>query len=63
VFRTQALIDTVLEVGANRTLFSVDYPCESMHELAPWFDSAPISENDRIKIGRTNAAQLFGLDA
>jgi 2,3-dihydroxybenzoate decarboxylase len=62
VFRTQALIDTLLEVGADRTLFSVDYPYESMHELAPWFDTCPISENDRIKIGRTNAAKLFGIE-
>ncbi|MGF6884804.1 putative TIM-barrel fold metal-dependent hydrolase [Nocardia sp. GAS34] len=62
VFRTQALLDTLLEVGADRTLFSVDYPYESMYEIAPWFDSCPISENDRVKIGRTNAAKLFGLD-
>jgi 2,3-dihydroxybenzoate decarboxylase len=62
VFRTSTLLDTMLEVGADRVLFSVDYPYESMDELAPWFDTAPISENDRIKIGRTNSAKLFGLD-
>ena len=33
-----------------------------MDELARWFDTAPISENDRIKIGRTNSAKLFGID-
>lgn len=59
VFRTQALLDTMLEVGSDRVLFSVDYPYESMDELAPWFDECPISENDRLKIGRTNAEQLF----
>jgi 2,3-dihydroxybenzoate decarboxylase len=55
-------VDTLLKVGADRTLFSVDYPYESMYEIAPWFDSCPISEDGRVKIGRTNAAKLFGLD-
>ncbi|MEZ0053801.1 putative TIM-barrel fold metal-dependent hydrolase [Mycobacterium sp. MAA66] len=63
VFRTSTLLDTMLEVGADRVLFSVDYPYESMDEIAPWFDTVPISENDRIKIGRTTAANLFGLNA
>jgi predicted TIM-barrel fold metal-dependent hydrolase len=63
VFRTSTLLNTLLEVGADRVLFSVDYPYESMDELSPWFDTAPISENDRIKIGRTNSAKLFGLDS
>jgi gamma-resorcylate decarboxylase len=49
----------LLEVGSDRILFSVDYPYESMRELAPWFDSCPISENDRLKIGRRNAEKLF----
>ena len=61
VFRTQALLDSMLEVGADRILFSVDYPYESMKELAPWFDICPISENDRLKIGRANAQKLFKL--
>ena len=26
-----------------------------------WFDTADISEADRLKIGRTNAQKLFGL--
>jgi 2,3-dihydroxybenzoate decarboxylase len=62
-FRSQGLLNTILEVGTDRVLFSVDYPYESMRELAPWFDTCPISENDRLKIGRTNAAKLFKLRA
>jgi predicted TIM-barrel fold metal-dependent hydrolase len=58
-FRTQALINAILEVGSDRLLFSVDYPLEHMHEAVGWFDSASISETDRIKIGRTNASKLF----
>jgi predicted TIM-barrel fold metal-dependent hydrolase len=42
-------------------MFSADYPYESMDTAAQWFDNALISENDRIKIGRTNAARLFKL--
>ncbi|MEV1170450.1 amidohydrolase family protein [Nonomuraea sp. NPDC049784] len=61
VFRTQTLLDTLLEVGADRVLFSVDYPYESMDELSPWFDQCPISENDRVKIGRSNSEKLFRL--
>ena len=32
VFRTQALLNTLLEVGSGRILYSVDYPYESMRE-------------------------------
>ena len=41
--RTQALIDVLLEVGADRVLYSVDYPYEDMGEAADWFDRAAIS--------------------
>jgi gamma-resorcylate decarboxylase len=61
IFRDQSLIDTLLEVGADRVLFSADYPWESMEEAATWFDTAPVSEADRTKIGRTNAQRLLGL--
>jgi 2,3-dihydroxybenzoate decarboxylase len=60
-FRTQALIDTMLEVGTDRLLFSVDYPYETLPEQSDWFDAAPISEPDRQKIGRLNAARLLRL--
>ena len=58
-FRTQALIDVITEVGADRVLYSVDYPYEDMGEATEWFDNAPISEPDRVKIGCGNARQLF----
>jgi len=60
-FRTQALVNTMLEVSSDRILFSTDYPYESAEEAATWFDSCPISEPDRVRIGRDNAAKLFGL--
>lgn len=61
-FRTQTLIDAMLEVGADRILFSTDWPFENVDHAAQWFDSASISEADRVKIGRTNAMKLFKLD-
>lgn len=60
-FRTQALTDVIMEVGADRVLFSVDYPYEDMGEAAEWFDNAPISEPDGVKIASGNARQLFHL--
>ena len=61
-FRTQALIDAMLEIGADRILFSVDWPFENVDHACNWFDAASISEADRRKIGRLNARALFKLD-
>jgi 2,3-dihydroxybenzoate decarboxylase len=60
-FHTQALTDVIMEVGADRMLFSVDYPFEDMAEAANWFDYAAISEPDRVKIACVNAQKLFRL--
>lgn len=61
-FRTQTLIDAMLEIGADRILFSADWPFENIDHAALWFDSCSIAEADRLKIGRTNARRLFRLD-
>jgi 2,3-dihydroxybenzoate decarboxylase len=58
-FHTKALLNAVSEIGADRVLFSIDYPYENMLTGSEWFDGALISENDREKIGRTNALRLF----
>jgi predicted TIM-barrel fold metal-dependent hydrolase len=60
-FRTQALIDTLLEMGSDRILYSVDYPYEKVQEQTDRFDSLPISQTDRRKIGRENAVALLRL--
>lgn len=60
-FRTQTLIDAILEIGADRILFSTDWPFENIDHAADWFASASISEADRKKIGQENAAKLFKL--
>lgn len=60
-FRSQSLIDAMLELGAERILFSTDWPFENVDHAAKWFDNAPISEADRQRIGRENARALFSL--
>jgi 2,3-dihydroxybenzoate decarboxylase len=60
-FRTQSLVDALLELGSDRLLFSTDWPFEAVADACTWFDACSISENDRIKIGRTNAQALFKL--
>jgi gamma-resorcylate decarboxylase len=60
-FRTQTLIDAMLEIGSDRIMFSTDYPFEAVGDAAAWFDAVPISEGDRLKIGRLNAIRLFKL--
>lgn len=62
-FRTQSLVNSILEIGAERILFSTDYPFEEVKKAARWFDGAAISEGDRLKIGRENAVKLFKLGA
>src|SRR5712691_5541816 len=60
-FHTPTLIAAMLEIGADRILFSTDWPFEDIGRAAEWFDHATISEADRVKIGRTNALKLFKL--
>jgi 2,3-dihydroxybenzoate decarboxylase len=57
----QALICAILTIGADRILFSTDYPYEMMEPAARWIERAPISENDRRKIAAGNARSLFRL--
>jgi len=61
-FSTPALVDTIAEIGADRVMFSVDYPFEDFSDAADWFDHAQIGEDDRLAIGRTNAMKLFRLE-
>jgi gamma-resorcylate decarboxylase len=58
-FHTPSLVGLLLQVGADRVLFAADHPFERTADAATWFDAAPISEPDRLKIGRTNAQRLF----
>ncbi len=58
-FHTPTLNAAMVEIGVDRILFSTDWPFENIDHAAIWFDDASISEANRQKIGRDNAAQLF----
>jgi len=60
-FNSKTLLNAIAEIGVDRMMFSVDYPYEDIQDAASWFDQALLSENDRRRIGRENARQLFGL--
>ncbi len=61
-FHTPTLKNVIEEMGADRVMFSVDYPYETNDQAVSWFDSCAIGDEAREKIGRTNAERLFGLD-
>jgi len=48
-FNTQALHCTILTMGADRILFSNDYPYEDYAEGEEFIDTAPISESTVAK--------------
>jgi 2,3-dihydroxybenzoate decarboxylase len=60
-FHTPTLLQAIGEIGADRILFSADWPFENIDHATSWFDVAEIGEAAREKIGRANAARLFKL--
>jgi predicted TIM-barrel fold metal-dependent hydrolase len=60
-FNTQALHCTILTMGADRILFSDDYPYEDYAEGGEFIDTVAISESDRRKIAYENAKALYKL--
>src|SRR5271169_777606 len=60
-FHTPSMLNAMTEMGAERVMFSVDWPFEDIGEGAAWFDNAAMSESDRQRIGRNNAISLFKL--
>lgn len=56
-----ALLCSVLALGADRIMFSIDYPYESTESAVRFIEAAPISEGDRAKICHLNAARLLKL--
>jgi uncharacterized protein len=60
-FTDAPLLCTLMVLGADRILFSVDYPFSSNGRGRAFLDAAPISEADRAKIAHGNAERLLGL--
>jgi 2,3-dihydroxybenzoate decarboxylase len=48
-------------MGADRILFSNDYPYEDYAEGGEFIDTVAISESDRRKIAHENATALYKL--
>jgi len=51
----------MLTMGADRILFSNDYPYEDYAEGGEFIDTVPISESDCRKIAYENANALYKL--
>jgi 2,3-dihydroxybenzoate decarboxylase len=60
-FSDPALLCSVMELGVDRILFSVDYPYEESLEGTEWMKSVPLCARDREKILHVNAARLLKL--
>jgi len=57
----EALQCTIAALGAERVMFSVDYPLEESLEAARFIEAAPISEHERALVCWKNAARLLRL--
>ena len=60
-FSDAPLVCAITALGADRVLFSVDYPYEYTNEAVEFIEKAPISESDREKICHGNAERLLRL--
>ncbi len=61
--QAEALICAMQALGADRIMFSVDYPLEDGAQAARFIEAAPISEQEREMICFRNAARLLRLNA
>ena len=58
-FSTPALLCCVMEMGADRIMFSVDYPFVPNPPGTKWMEHVPLGPEDRAKILSGNAKRLF----
>ena len=60
-FSSPALMCCLLELGADRILFSIDYPFVPNPPGVKWMEHVPVSPEDREKILNGNARRLLRL--
>jgi predicted TIM-barrel fold metal-dependent hydrolase len=60
-FFTPAFLCTVMAVGVDNVLFSVDWPYESNGTAADWFAHLQISDQDKEKLAHLNAERILHL--
>jgi 2,3-dihydroxybenzoate decarboxylase len=63
MFSAEPLNCTIAALGADRVMFSADYPFESIDEAAEFMDTVPLDEKLRADIAYNNAARLLRLKA
>jgi predicted TIM-barrel fold metal-dependent hydrolase len=56
---TAPFLDLVLEVGADRIMFSTDYPFGRMEAARAFLDQLPVSPSDQERIAHGNAERLM----
>lgn len=62
-FNDAAFRCTLEMIDNDKVYFCSDYPFEKMEDAADWYDSTDvITDEQRLKIGRTNAIRLFDLE-
>lgn len=61
MWRPETLVCAVSALGADRVMFSVDYPFLDSRISIAQVENTPISQEDKEKIYHRNAEKLFGL--
>ncbi len=59
---TPTFLDLLMQVGADRIMFSADHPYASMTQARAFLQQLPVSTADREKIAHGNAEQLLKLE-
>ncbi|MEO7403829.1 MAG: amidohydrolase family protein [Burkholderiales bacterium] len=60
-FSTAAMLCSVMEMGVDRILFSIDYPFVDNRPGPIWMDQLPLATEDKVKILSGNAERLLKL--
>ena len=58
-FSDTALLCSVMEIGVDRIMFSVDYPFEAQPPAPRWLANIPLCDEDKAKIASGNARRLL----
>lgn len=61
VFSTPAFLCALTTFGADRILFSVDYPYSGLQKAVGWLNHIPVAPDDKLKIMHGNADRLLRL--
>lgn len=60
-FSTNALVCSMMEMGVDRIMFSVDWPFAPNKMGTDWLEAVPISHDDKVKIFGGNARRVLRL--